>query len=151
MTCDYDLYNHHMTSVIFLLHVMICVTIISYLFFFLIQQFITQCTVADHGSYFVTTYNRSRLHERKRKRKRKKDIELIEWVKKGKNKGIIWVNPKSIWNDRIRIVYEYESFWVSYQEHDKMTKWVSSRIPIPVIPHALIKNMSSWFDRIVTT
>jgi len=32
-------------------------------FFFLNQQFITWCTVADCGSYFVTTYNRSRLHE----------------------------------------------------------------------------------------
>ena len=43
----------------------------------------------------------------------------------------------------MRIVYEHESFWVSYQEHDKMTKQVSSRIPIPVMPYALMKNMSS--------
>ena len=27
-----------------------------FFFFFLIQQFITQSVVADHGSYFVTTY-----------------------------------------------------------------------------------------------
>ena len=40
-------------------------------FFFFIQQFITQYTVVDHGSYFVTTYNRSRLHEEKEREKKK--------------------------------------------------------------------------------
>ena len=38
-------------------------------FFFLNQQFITRSTVADCGSYFITTYNRSRLHEEKKKKK----------------------------------------------------------------------------------
>ena len=37
--------------------------------FFLYQQFITWHTVADCGSYFITTYNRSRLHEEKKKKK----------------------------------------------------------------------------------
>jgi len=30
------------------------------LLFFLNQQFITQSTMADHGSYFVTTLNRTK-------------------------------------------------------------------------------------------
>ena len=33
------------------------------LFYFILnQQFITRHMVADRGSYFVTTYNRNRLH-----------------------------------------------------------------------------------------
>ena len=48
-------------------------------FFFLNQQFITWCTVADRDSYFVTMYKRSRLHERMeieiRKRSKKLKIE----------------------------------------------------------------------------
>ena len=44
--------------------------------FFLNQQFITQRAVADHGSYFITTYKRNRLTRElklKRKGKRKND------------------------------------------------------------------------------
>ena len=46
--------------------------------FFLNQQFITQHAVANHGSYFVTTYRRYKQHveeeteERKRKKEEKK-------------------------------------------------------------------------------
>ena len=48
--------------------------------FFLNQQFITQSVKADHSSYFITTYNRSRLTWNKRKleqRKREKEKRLI--------------------------------------------------------------------------
>ena len=39
-------------------------------FFFLNQQFITRSTRADRGSYFVTTYKTTKLHEgEKEKRK----------------------------------------------------------------------------------
>ena len=48
------------------------------------------------------------------------------------------------------IVYKCESFWISYQEQDEMTKWISSRIPVPIMPHAIMKNVSSWFDQIVS-
>ena len=47
-----------------------------YYFFFLNQQFITQHAVVDCGSYFITTYKRSKLHGEKeteeRERERKK-------------------------------------------------------------------------------
>ena len=32
-----------------------------------------------------------------------------------------------------------------------MTKRVSSWVPVPIKSHTIIKNMSSWFDRIITT
>ena len=38
----------------------------------IIQQFITQSMVADCSSYFVTIYNRSRLHEEKENKKKNK-------------------------------------------------------------------------------
>ena len=38
---------------------------IVYSFFFLNQQFITQHTKVDHGSYFITMYRRTILHEGK--------------------------------------------------------------------------------------
>ena len=62
---------------------------------------------------------------------------------KEKVKEIIQVVPNSIWSNRMRIVYEHESFWVSYQEQDEMTKQISSRVPIPIMPCAIMKNMSS--------
>ena len=43
-----------------------------FFFFFLNQQFITRHTVADYGSYFITIYNRSRLHEETEKEREKK-------------------------------------------------------------------------------
>ena len=49
--------------------------------FFLNQQFITWSMQADHGRYFVTTYNRSRQtwnrkqKERKEKKRRKTNHE----------------------------------------------------------------------------
>ena len=61
--------------------------------FFLNQQFITWYVVVDRGSYFVTTYNRSKLHEemetegREREKRYKELLEEIE--KKGKRNGEI--------------------------------------------------------------
>ena len=40
--------------------------------FFLNQQFITWNVRADHGSYFVTTYNEDKLTLKKRQPERKK-------------------------------------------------------------------------------
>jgi len=50
----------------------------STLFFFLNHKFITWCPVADHGSYFVTTLNKTKVtkekeKERKKERKKEKD------------------------------------------------------------------------------
>ena len=42
---------------------------VTCVFFFLNQQFITRSTVADYSSYFITTYNRSRLHAEKKRKK----------------------------------------------------------------------------------
>ena len=30
--------------------------------------------------------------------------------------------PSLTWNDRMIIIYEHESIWISYQEYDKMAK-----------------------------
>ena len=30
--------------------------------------------------------------------------------------------PSSTWSNRLRNVYEHKNFWISYQEHDEMTK-----------------------------
>ena len=63
-------------------------------FFFLNQQFITWCTVADRGSYFVTTYRRCRQHveeeieEGKRKKEEKKGTNCKDYEKR-KEKGEI--------------------------------------------------------------
>ena len=65
----------------------------SFIFFSLNQQFITRHVVADCGSYFVTTYNRSKLHEEidkkgeKENRKRTKGANQMN--QKRKIEGIV--------------------------------------------------------------
>ena len=44
-------------------------------FFFLNQQFITWDMRADHGSYFVTMYKKSKLYESKNRKERNKEQE----------------------------------------------------------------------------
>jgi len=59
------------------------------IFFFYYQQFIIWSARADRGSYFITTYNRSKLTWKKRKlekRKRKKEMELIIKTKRKEKK-----------------------------------------------------------------
>ena len=51
--------------------------------FFLNQQFITQGAVADHGSYNVTTYIRTKEKKRKEKKRRKRTEEKEK--KRGKH------------------------------------------------------------------
>ena len=56
-----------------------------FFFFFLNQQFITWHVVVDRGSYFVTTYNRRRLHEEMETEERERERryrELIEEIEK---------------------------------------------------------------------
>jgi len=69
-------------------------------FFFLNQQFITWHAVADHGSYFVTTYNRSRLHEETEKEREMENKKRTKGTNqknpKGEIEGIVQVIPKSI-------------------------------------------------------
>ena len=66
--------------------------------------------MADHGSYFITTYKRGKLtwELKQRKRKRKKEYkELIKKIyQKKKEKKL---NPSFIWNDSQLTVYECES------------------------------------------
>jgi len=56
--------------------------------------------VADHSSYFVTTYNRSRLHEEMEKERemenRKRTKGTNQKSPRGEIKGIAQVVPKSI-------------------------------------------------------
>jgi len=79
--------------------------------FFLNQQFITQGAVADHGSYNVTTYIRTK--EKKRKEKKEKDRG------KGKEKGKTH-QVKSRTNHCDTFV-EGESSKIILQEHNEMT------------------------------
>jgi len=50
-------------------------TLILFLFYFYNQQFITQNTRADHGSYDITIYKKSRLHEKRNREKEKAEKE----------------------------------------------------------------------------
>ena len=60
------------------------------------------------------------------------------------------VCPHSCTITRERMVYECKSFWINNQEQDEMTQWISSRIPISIVPFTIKKNMSSWFNQKVT-
>jgi len=72
--------------------------------------------VADHGSYFVTTYNRSKqyVEEEKKKnklrRKPKRTNRAKDKRKKKNTKEIIYVFSKSIWRDRKRMINKRKSF-----------------------------------------
>ena len=65
--------------------------------------------------------------KRKRKRKRKSKIYLEEKL----------------------IVCKCKSIQISNQEHNKMIQRISSRVPIPIKPLTLVKNVSPQFDWIV--
>jgi len=56
--------------------------------------------VADYGSYFITTYNRSRLHEETEKERkienRKRTKRTNQKNPKEEIEGIVQVVPKSI-------------------------------------------------------
>jgi len=50
-----------------------CVTVTCHFFsYFLNQQFITWSTVADHSNYFITTYKKHRLHDKKKTNERER-------------------------------------------------------------------------------
>jgi len=110
--------------------------------------------VVDCGSYFVTTYKRSKLHEGKETEERDRElIEETERKEKRRNKRKLEkkelrVTPRSTQVDWGNIVNKSESSRVSTQKHDKMTKSISSRVPIPVMSHIFMQNVSPCFDRI---
>jgi len=93
----------------------------SYIIFFLIQQFITWRTKADHDSYFVATYKKNRLtrglklkgEEEAKKRKVKRG--LIEKKRKENRK------PSSTWQDTL-IVCKCENIRISDQEHGEIVQ-----------------------------
>ena len=66
-------------------HVITVMCLFFYFFLFLYQQFITWHAVVDRGSYFITTYNRCRLHEEMKTEERERERryrELIEEIEK---------------------------------------------------------------------
>ena len=67
---------------------------------------------------------------------------------KEKKNDKVKVIPRSTWGNREGIVYESESFWISTQKHDKVTKWISSRVPIPIVSCTFMKYVSSCLNRI---
>ena len=62
-------------------HVTCHVTVVSCAFFFLNQQFTTRHAVVDCGSYFVTTYNRYKLHEEMETEGREREKRYKELLK----------------------------------------------------------------------
>jgi len=123
--------------------------------FFSPQQFITWYTMADHGSYFITMYKRSKLtwELKQRKGKGRKEYKgLIEkkYQKKKEKKGKNKENETKSKDSQLT-VYECKSIWISYQEHDEIAQWISSWVPVPIKSRTLMKNVSSWLNRIITT
>ena len=62
--------------------------------FFKYQQFITWYMVVDCGSYFVTTYNRRKLHEEMETEERERERRYRELIKE--------IEKKRKWNGEIR-------------------------------------------------
>ena len=63
----------------------------------------------------------------------------------------IKVAPSSTWGDRVDIVYESKSFWISTQKHDEVTEQISSRVPVPIVSRTFMKYVSSCLDRVGST
>ena len=59
------------------------------------------------------------------------------------------LKPRSTWRESQLTVYECKGIRISYQEHNEMPQWISSWVPVSIKSHTLMKNVSSWFNRII--
>ena len=78
----------------------------------------------------------------KRDKTRKRTNRRKKKGRKEKEKKIK-LAMRSTFASRVRIVYESKSVRISLQKHNKMTKRISSRIPIAIKSSAIMENMSS--------
>jgi len=117
--------------------------------FFFNQQFITWHTEVDRGSYFVTTYRRTKLHEGRGSDKEKEKIKQgANWKEdlRPKERNELLIRPSltriSWWN----IVRKSKSFRIGSQKHDEVIESISSGVPVPIVIRAFIEDMSSGFN-----
>ena len=120
-------------------------------FFFL--SIIIQSIVADHSNYFRNYIQWTQTYMKIETRKwDKKEEERTNWRRKRKERErkeyeeTIKLDIRSTYTRRIQKVNESKSIRISLQKPNKMTKRISSQIPIAVESFAIIKNMSSWFN-----
>ena len=81
--------------------------------------------------------NKKMRQKRKRKRKKRERKEYEETIK---------LDIRSTYTRKIWKVYESESIRISLQKPNKITKRISSQIPIAVESSAIMKNMSLQFN-----
>ena len=113
-------------------------------FFFPNQQVITWHTKVYHGSYFITMYRRTKLHERRRNDKEEEKIKQGANQKgdpRPKERNKLLVTPSSTRSNWWNIVRKSESFRIRSQKHDEVIKSISSGVPVPIVIHAFIENM----------
>jgi len=108
---------------------------INSFFSFFNSTIYTQSIAADCDSYFVTTY--IKIHS------------IWKWKEKKIKENS---NQKKLIVDRLSNAFsEEESIIVKLKKESKMHNWVSSQVPIIVVSSTLIKNVTSWFNRIDAT
>jgi len=122
---------------------------LSFTYFFLNQQFIAWHMEVDRGSYFVTTYKRTKLHEERENDKEEEKIK--QWTnRKGdprpKERNKLLVNPSSTWSDWWNIVRKSKSSRIRSQKYDEVIESISSGVPVPIVIRAFIEDMSSSFN-----
>ena len=100
--------------------------------FFLNQQFITRSAMADRGSHFVTTLNRT-----KRKRKRKGKEKTRENKTKSKEKNIYTMLQLQQYCKLVQVVF---------QKGYELEESFSSQSPALVEPSTVVKDVMSCFD-----
>ena len=123
-------------------------------FFFLNQQFIIWHTEVDYGSYFITTYKRTKLHEGRRNDKEEEMIKQgANWKEdpRPKERNKLLVTPSSTWSNWWNIVRKSKSFRIRSQKHDEVIESISSGVPVPIVIRVFIEDMSSSFDWVLPT
>ncbi len=93
-------------------------------YFFYYQQF-TQSAVADHGSYFVTTSKRHRLHDEEETNERERQIEGKEdklkrlYNENKREKRERKATPSSTWGNRKGTVIESKALGIALKNMTK--------------------------------
>ena len=125
-----------------------------YFFLFLNQQFITWHMEVDYGSYFVTTYRRTKLHEGRGNDKEEEKIKQgTNWKgdPRPKERNKLLVTLSSTQSDWWNIVRKGESFRIRSQKHNEVIEGISSGVPVSIVICAFIEDMSSSFNWVLST
>ena len=157
VTCDCDICDNPVTGVMSLSYLVICVTVTLHpllFFLFLNQQFITWHMEVDYGSYFVTTYRRTKLHEGRGNDKEEEKIKQgTNWKgdPRPKERNKLLVTLSSTQSDWWNIVRKGESFRIRSQKHNEVIEGISSGVPVSIVICAFIEDMSSSFNCVLST